>query len=434
MKLKDLLFRNQGVLTFFGLVALGLAFSCVSSSDQQFDDPNAPSEDSASVQLLVSGIEGGSRAEFDIYLRVVSVIGREIYYLEISDPRYTGELLTGPIDDNGFLLTRPWAARYRVVKDCNILLERAAAISDTQQRNAVEGYARTMMAYQLLLNLNLLDENGIRVDVGGEVLGPFVGKQQAFTSLAGMLDQGLTNLNNGGASFPFTMSSGFALFNTPASFAQFNRALKARVSAYMADWNEVLNALGGSFLDTNADLSVGAYHNYSTASGDLLNPIYEPPTASTVKWLGHPTYETDAEAGDARYSGKIFKRAAPLQQSGLSSDLAVTVASGNTAPYPIIRNEELILLRAEANIALGNLSSAESDINLVRDAAGLGSVSLTSGTQALDQVLHEKRYSLFSEGHRWIDMRRYGRLGQLPLDRPGDVVLEMLPIPFDENQ
>lgn len=434
MKMKELLFKNHGILTCVGLVVLGLAVSCVSSSDQQFNDPNAPSEESASVQLLVTGIEGGARAEFDIYLRVVSVIGREIYYLEISDPRYTGELLTGPIDDNGFLLTRPWSARYRVVKDCNILLERAAAISDSQQRGGVEGYARTMMAYELLLNLNYADENGIRVDVGGDVLGQFVSKQQAFTSIAGMLDQALASLNGAGASFPFNMSSGFALFNTPATFAQFNRALKARVAAYMADWDEVLNALGGSFLDTGASLSVGAYHNYSTASGDLLNPVFEPPTASTVKWLAHPTFEADAEPGDARYSSKIFKRAAPLQQSGLSSDLAVTVASGSSAPFPIIRNEELILLRAEANIAQGNLTAAQSDINLIRNAAELGSVTLTSASQALDQVLHEKRYSLFSEGHRWIDMRRYGRLGQLPLDRTGDVVLSNMPIPFDENQ
>ena len=42
-----------------------------------------------------------------------------------------------------------------------------------------------------------------------------------------------------------------------------------------------------------------------------------------------------------------------------------------------------------------------------------------SGSSAiLDQILYEKRYSLMFEGFRWVDMRRYGRLSQLPLDVP----------------
>jgi hypothetical protein len=50
----------------------------------------------------------------------------------------------------------------------------------------------------------------------------------------------------------------------------------------------------------------------------------------------------------------------------------------------------------------------------------------------LTQLLHEKRYSLFLEGHRWIDMRHYGKLGDLPLDRENDTVFENYPIPESE--
>jgi len=40
-------------------------------------------------------------------------------------------------------------------------------------------------------------------------------------------------------------------------------------------------------------------------------------------------------------------------------------------------------------------------------------------TQAalLDELLYNRRYSLlFEGGHRWIDLRRYGRLGTLPTE------------------
>jgi len=50
----------------------------------------------------------------------------------------------------------------------------------------------------------------------------------------------------------------------------------------------------------------------------------------------------------------------------------------------------------------------------------------------IDEMLNQKRYSLFGEGHRWIDMRRYNRLNTLPIDRPGDDVWEEFPRPATE--
>ncbi|NIR50799.1 RagB/SusD family nutrient uptake outer membrane protein [candidate division KSB1 bacterium] len=94
------------------------------------------------------------------------------------------------------------------------------------------------------------------------------------------------------------------------------------------------------------------------------------------------------------------------------------------------------MLRAEANVGLGNFGAAEADMNIVRQAAGLDPypAGSTDASNALDRVLFEKRYSLFGEGHRWFDMRRYGRLDQLPIDRParGDRVIPQMPRPETE--
>jgi hypothetical protein len=104
-------------------------------------------------------------------------------------------------------------------------------------------------------------------------------------------------------------------------------------------------------------------------------------------------------------------------------------------------NEELILLRAEANIALGTTTGADprDDINAVRTISG-GLPPITPAvwnaltpTQQRDSLLYEKRYSLmYQDGDRWVDMRRYGLLATLPHDRPGDLVWPWLKITDDE--
>jgi hypothetical protein len=125
---------------------------------------------------------------------------------------------------------------------------------------------------------------------------------------------------------------------------------------------------------------------------------------------------------------------------GLTSNLGWTRYPAPTTPIPIIKNEELILLRAEANIGLSDLGSALNDINTVRTLSGnlppLG--SLGTPDAALTELLYNKLYSLMYEGgHRWIDARHYGRLNTLPVDRPSgdppDVIFSTLPIPNAET-
>jgi starch-binding outer membrane protein, SusD/RagB family len=50
----------------------------------------------------------------------------------------------------------------------------------------------------------------------------------------------------------------------------------------------------------------------------------------------------------------------------------------------------------------------------------------------INELLRQHRYSLFYEGHRWIDMRHYGQLNQLPLDQPGQTIFDAMPRPLAE--
>ena len=58
----------------------------------------------------------------------------------------------------------------------------------------------------------------------------------------------------------------------------------------------------------------------------------------------------------------------------------------------------------------------------------------TNTIDLINEILYQRRYSLFGEGHRWIDMRRAGRLGDLPIDRAGDEVFTQFPRPVLEPQ
>lgn len=402
---------------------LPLLLFAVACEDLDFPDPNSPSTASSTVQSLVTGAEAGMRSSLSNYLIGVSSVGREAYHFEPADPRYTGELIHGPLDPGGFVVYSSWNSRYRVVKNCRLLLEKSTD-------KGVEGFAKTVEAYQLLLALNMQNNNGIKIAPYNGLDSDPASKTAAFAEVAKLLDEASTALDAAGSAFTFKLSSGFSGFDTPSTFKQFNRALRGRVAVYAGDWDVALTALGQSFMDPAASMDKGVYHVFGSGQGDGANGMYENPNASYVRTMAHMSFKTDAEAGDPRFSSKVVERADTTIYDGLQSNLAVSVWSGAYDPVAVVRNEELVLLKAEANIGKGGDGLTE--INAVRSAHGLAATA----TGGLDQLLHEKRYSLFMEGHRWVDMRRYGKTGSMPNDRTdrGDKVFDSFPLPEAETK
>jgi hypothetical protein len=341
------------------------------------------------------------------------------------------------LDNNTFYITNPFAARYRVVKNTNILLDgltnTAASITDAQ-RKVGKAYANTIKAHEFLMVLNLEYDNGIRVDVANpSTLGPFLTRDQSLTEINNLLNTAYTDLSaNATASFPFSTT----LFsNTAGEFAKFNRALAARVAVYKSDWSGALTALNNSFFNINGDLNAGVFYNFSSAGGDQLNPMFFPRNSSGETRVAQPSFIANAEAGDTRLN-KTPARTASTTQDGLTSSYDFFVYPTSISSIPIIRNEELLLIYAEAKAQLGgpaNFADAVTAINKIRAAANLLPYSGALSQAALiDEMLKQRRYSLYGEGHRWIDMRRYNRLATLPIDRTGDDVWTQFPRPANE--
>jgi len=387
---------------------------------------------------LVAGSLSGMRINDGIYLDAVGIIGREMYRFSNADPRYVSELLgsgSTTLNNTGFYITNPWASRYRVVKNCNGLIEAATnstSITD-EERKGYTGFAKTLKAYELLLNLNLTYTNGIRVDVADpNNLGPILTYDESISGIASLLDEAKTDL--GGATVAFPLTDGFVGFDDAAGLTKFNRALAARVDVYRKQWATALTDLNESFFDLNGDFYLGVNEVFSTGSGDQLNPAYFDQNSSGEVRLAHPSYASDIAAGDDRIDKATLRNTPASDPSGLSSDRDVWVYQSSTAPIPIVRNEELILIYAEAKIQTNSLSEAVTALNVIRAGHNLSPYSGAVTQDALiDEMLTQRRYSLFYEGHRWIDVRRYDKLNTLPIDRHGDDVWSAMPIPQTEQ-
>lgn len=411
------------------------------SLDDLTNNPTPTKIAQASQGLLVGTRVG--IGEQNGYVSLLGIVGRESYNFDPADPRFITEMLIGPLDGGSPAFGgNLFAAPYRNIRNANILLGAVAKVVSltAAQKSAVQGFAKTIQALDYLNVINTRDDLGAPLDVNigpTDDPAPIATKAAVFTQISTLLDDGLVALNAGGTAFPFAMSPGFSSFATPADFAKFNRALKARVEAYRGNYAATLTALSGSFLDTNASLTLGAFQSYSTGSGDTQNALFDP---SGRAILAHPSIVTDAEnkpngTRDARVLAKVTQLSAPRTVQGVTTDLVFSIYNSNTAPIAIIRNEELILLRAEARYFTNDFVGALSDINLIRNTSG-GLASRGPFVNQADfvaELLKQRRYSLlFEGGHRWIDARRFGVLNTLPIALPTHTVPSRFPFPEAE--
>lgn len=429
------------------LAALAATAGAGACGDLTVPDYNNPAVDEfvnnptpGAIRAAATGLQIGARAgltERTGYVAMLGVVGRESYIIDSSDPRYVSELLQGPLSNSGAFGAGMWIARYANIRNANLLL---AALENVEgfsaaEMEAIRGWAKTWQALDFLLVINTRDANGAPIAVEGDVNtpAPFANRAAVFAHVVSLLDQGRTHLLAGGTAFPFSIGGGLASFNTPQTFLQLNRALRARVAVYLGDYATAITLFPQTFISLTADLDAGAYHTFASSEGqgnDLANAFT----------YARPALVTDAEtqsgstAVDKRVLEKIGPHASPRSQQGVSSDKAFLMYPDASANLPLIDNEELILLRAEARWFTGDRLGAMADLNHIRTVAGgLAAVAQPATDAAfIDLLLKERKYSLMFEGHRWIDARRFGRLESLGRDVPTHVIVPRWSIPEAE--
>jgi hypothetical protein len=397
----------------------------------------------------VSGVlndVGGDIQQYGIY-------GRELYNLLGNDPRETGEELRGPQDPGG-RGGAGWANKYAHIRSIHVYIrgvENSTELS-AEEKRAAQGFAKTIKAWWFHRLIVRTGPLGIPMDVDRAISddpAPFVSQTDAYAAIVALLDEARADLVAGGGTFPFIFAPGWTGFTTPADFVRFNRGLLAKVEinrALLAGcggpcFTAAAAALNESFLTTSGlpgSLTTGVYHAYDQAAGEPTNPITE--NLTQQRYYVHPSIQAlvqDRANGspDLRWTSK-FRVGTEKVLNDLTGTFKPILYNTNTetastsnlsADIPLLKNEELILLRAEARLGLGDKQGALDDINLIRvQSGGLEPSSLTAASDnaaIITELLYNRLMSLiFEQGTRWIDARKYGRLGSLPLDRTGDVV------------
>ena len=455
-------------------LALAMIAGC-SNNDLNIKNPNSPSIDGATsdptaLQLLATGLLVDQRGTRSPFITNASVLGRESYTFTPTEGRNVTHPLIGivvngvqKLDPTGFAVG-PWTLQHGALRDIYNFKNSVNALATltAAQKSAALGFAETFEAMMLFDIVQTHDTLGgiTEIKADPKTLAPFVSRDSMYKYILNTLDDATTKLAGGGAAFPFNLPSGFAGFTTPANFTKFAQAVKAKAAAHYATagggataWAASLAALGNSFLNagatTRAAFDVGVYDTYGSAP-DTPNPLS---SATNSNLYAHMSFQTDAQlkadgvTPDDRYTAKIRtglpSRQGPVTADGPttgSSTLGFSIWPLVSSPIPIIRNEELILLRAEARLATGDKAGAIADLNQVRQfSGGLPASTLTTAStddQVLLGILYEKRYSLMMEGDRWIDHRRYGKLNLLPLDVASgpnkNFVAKVNPIPQGE--
>jgi hypothetical protein len=389
----------------------------------------------STLQLLATGLLGQDRANADAfsYLGEPEIWARDVYRIDASEPRFVQETLGGNPDPGSFSGSGAWNGYYTAIRASNTLLgalaKAPAAEFTTAEVSAIKGFVRTVKALEEWRVIEMHDSVGATIQTDDPFAVTDIRcKAAVLTYVAALLDSANADFTaaGGATTFPFVLPGGFLNFgrnySTVANFVLFNRGLKGKVDYYRAI--DRTNPTPALFATAIAELTaaLGAGPGAVPASHFSWGPYYtfvasgSENTANTIsdsKVRLNPLVKDSIQAGDTRAS-KIVN-ATVLSGFGLSSSITYSGATATTAnqnaSLGILRDEELVLLRAQAEIESGQLANAILDVNEVRTNYGLAPTTFATVSDGRNAVLYEKRFSLLFEGPmRADDLREYKML------------------------
>jgi starch-binding outer membrane protein, SusD/RagB family len=226
-------------------------------------------------------------------------------------------------------------------------------------------------------------------------------------------------------------------------------AMLARVYFYQQNWpaaeaeaTDVINS-GAYSLETNLNnvfvktsneviLQTASTTGVTSFGGEFI------PASTTPNVVLYDTLANTFEANDQRkanwtksivYSGKTYYY--PYKYKTRSG------TTGNEY-HVMLRLGEMYLIRSEARANQNNVSAGVSDLNTMRQRAGITPLATTISQAALLSALeHERWVELFTEwADRWFNLKRIGKADTyLPLIKPQYKPFQKLyPIPAQELQ
>jgi hypothetical protein len=381
-----------------------------------------------------------------------------IPYSSQFQPFYFNTLLSSTPDVGRF-----WTQPYSYIYQANACIEgiQSSTTIEDNVRKKLIGEAKFLRAFCYFYLVNLF----------GDI--PYISSTNwaqsslsARTSSAEVYDNVIADLKNAQEVLPIDYS------NSGGERVRANRdaasALLARVYLFQKKWADA-EALATSVIQNSSFLlepdlnnvflseSKEAILQFKLNSGFPINNItpegyYCIPYDSTVNAdFYFSTQLLDSfEVDDQRKSSWInsSKAYGVTYYYPFKYKVGVSQYQPNATPkenYMVLRLAEQYLIRAEAeaNGAGGGIAAAISDLNMIRNRAGLQNYSGNSDkSSVLNGIYHERKVELFAEwGHRWLDLKRTGLVDSVmskvtPLKGGGtwNSNHKLFPIPLTEIQ
>lgn len=321
-----------------------------------------------------------------------------------------------------------WSSAYNVIYMCNAVLDglQTSEGVSIEMKDKLMGEARFVRAFVYFYLVNLYGEVPLiqTTDYRENSLASRNTIAEVYNLITRDLERAITVLGN-------TYENGERLRANKFTAM----ALLSRVYLYLEDW-ENAEVLSGRV--------IGSSENYS-----LLNNLDDVFLANSKEAIWQITPAGNGDLSYITNEARIFILTSPppnsQQPMALTADLinnyekddlrlARWVGSFNSDHqvynYPfkyknnhseetiteysmVMRLAEQYFIRAEARANMGKLTEAITDLDKIRERAGLPLISTTTpgiGLEPLlDSIQVERRRELFTEwGHRWLDLKRTG--------------------------
>jgi tetratricopeptide (TPR) repeat protein len=426
------------------VLALVVLASCKNFLDVQPKDSVSDSQtifDRSSAETAVRGIYRALSADNYYGVNFVSV-----GYLSGDNVQWTGsqsivqQFIDHNVKSDNATVSAIWLAIYTTINRANYVIAKLPAVTDVSltaaEKNQLLGeayFVRALCYFDLARiwggvqivttpTVSATDKNGI-----------------ARSTVEQTYAQVLSDLNTAEPLLPLPTAQNPVRANKETVYA-----LKARYYLYQKDWANTENYASLVLGDTQnysllkpysawfSNNAVGTKESvfelsYSATYTNGHRGQWQPPAnGGTRQWAPNNAFVAlvnDPTIGGNR-SALVAKTSAGLWYGNLY------YRSPATDPAYIIRIAEVYLIRAEARAQQGKLDDARTDLNAIRDRAGLTATTAVSQADVLLAIENERRIEFAFEGHRWYDLVRTGRAAAVL--GVTDTKKNILPIPVDQ--
>lgn len=338
-----------------------------------------------------------------------------------------------------------WNYPYQVIRQTNLAISgiTGSTAITSATKNQLLGEAKFFRAYTYFYLVNYEGAVPLSLNPSG-----LENANLPRSSTDAVYSQIISDLKEAQASLPE------AYAGTASTKARVNKwaatALLAKVYLYRNDYVNAdlqstmvigsgvytLPALSNTFINTSSEtiLQFQTFYGYSTF-GSSFRSSTSAANIAPPAYVLHPTFTKSFETGDNRKTSWVDSTTYNAVKYYRINKYKLSVATAGNEYNIVLRLGEQYLIRAEARAQQNNISGSATDLNMVRNRAGLGNTTAITQAALLTAIANERKVELFGEyANRWFDLKRTGRVDAVlaPLKSTWKSTGALMPIPYTQ--